>query len=75
MKLSFYTVIMNLPFGAQDQAGIDLMSFKKLQPLLRRVYSMHKSSTEASWLRKAKEWHMAVKQIQFNISKFRAQRS
>uniref|UniRef100_A0A6M2DEZ5 Methyltransferase-like protein 5 n=1 Tax=Xenopsylla cheopis TaxID=163159 RepID=A0A6M2DEZ5_XENCH len=60
----FDTVVLNPPFGTKHNAGIDI---KFLQTALRisnsSVYSLHKTSTRAHLLKKAKEWNVEAKVI------------
>ena len=69
--IEFDTVIMNPPFGTQNQPGIDSVFVQKALLFADRVYSMHKASTRKFWLMKAKEWDVDVNpiyQIKFNIA-------
>ena len=69
--IEFDAVIMNPPFGIQNQPGIDSVFVQKALLFAGRVYSMHKASTRDFWLMKAKEWNVDVNpiyQIKFNIA-------
>ena len=66
------TVITNPPFGTR-KAGIDLL-FIKVGLLLAKksVYSLHKTSTRAYLINKAKQWNINIEiiaQMKFDIPK------
>lgn len=68
--LHFDTVIMNPPFGTQENAGIDAIFIEKALMLGNTVYSMHKTSTRKFWVKKSKEWNVKMNpifEIRFNI--------
>lgn len=64
------TAVMNPPFGTRDQTGIDAIFVRKALKSARTVYSMHKSSTQKFWKKKAAELGAEVKvltQMKFNV--------
>ena len=72
----FDTVVMNPPFGTKPgNKGIDVLFLERGRRLLRpggTLYSLHKSSTRAFLLKKAKkEWGMVeaevVAELKFDI--------
>ena len=67
--LHFDTVITNPPFGTREH-GIDAIFIEKALTLGNIVYSMHKTSTRAFWVKKSKQWNVKMKpvfKISFNI--------
>ena len=64
------TVVMNPPFGTKDQTRIDTVFVEKALDCADTVYSMHKSSTQSFWRKKAKELNVHVKaltHVDFNV--------
>nr|ACO11034.1 Methyltransferase-like protein 5 [Caligus rogercresseyi] len=60
-SISVDTVIMNPPFGTKKNKGIDMLFLKAaLNMASRAVYSLHKTSTRAHIVKKAKEWGVVM---------------
>ena len=68
----FDTVVMNPPFGARDQNGIDTTFVLKALENAQTVYSMHKTSTRQFWIREGIKLGVHVKpltELTFNIER------